>query len=220
MITNRTAQLIFQTAYCTLGFLGCIACLGIFDDYTNLNRNFYVYFTNLSNYLCLWIMLCELIQTAKKSEKSYVSSCPLLKFIAMLGIMLTFFVFNLLLAKDREPQLNFRLNSILFHVVLPIMFVADWVLFYEHNKVKWYYPLVSTLFPIVYLAFVFIRAAILNFDSENHLLYPYFFLDLDKQGISGVALWFGILFAAFVVLGYVFKGIDLLINLSNKKAEN
>ena len=29
MIKNRTAQLIFQTIYCTLGLVGCIASLGI-----------------------------------------------------------------------------------------------------------------------------------------------------------------------------------------------
>ena len=34
MIKNRTAQLIFQTIYCTLGFVGFVACLGIFDDIT------------------------------------------------------------------------------------------------------------------------------------------------------------------------------------------
>ena len=28
MIRNRTAQLIFQTGYCTLGFVGCVASLG------------------------------------------------------------------------------------------------------------------------------------------------------------------------------------------------
>ena len=32
MIKNRTAQLIFQTIYCTLGLVGFVACLGIFDN--------------------------------------------------------------------------------------------------------------------------------------------------------------------------------------------
>ena len=32
MIKNRTAQLIYQTVYCTLGFVGMIASLGIFDN--------------------------------------------------------------------------------------------------------------------------------------------------------------------------------------------
>lgn len=217
MVKNRTAQLIFQTVYCAFGVIGSVACLNIFVDYTNINWNFYVYFTNISNFLCIGIMLAELVQTAKKKDDSLVTCCPLLKFIAMLGILLTFFVFNFLLAGDRDPILNFRINSILFHGVLPIMFVADWVMFYEHKKVKWFYPLASLTFPIVYLIFVYVRAAVLSFDSENYFIYPYFFLDLDEKGVSGVAMWIGILFVSFVVLGYVIFGIDRLIKGRNTK---
>ena len=216
MTKSRTAQLIFQTVYCAFGVLGSIACLGIFDDYKNMSWTFYVYFTNLSNFLCLGIMLAELVQTARKRENSFVTVLPALKFVAMLGILLTFFVFNIMLAGNRDIQMNLQIKSILFHVVLPLMYVADWVMFYEHKKAKWFYPLLSTVFPIVYLLFVYSRAAILGFDSENYFLYPYFFLDLDKQGVGGVAVWFGILAAAFVVVGYILFGIDRLIG--NKKS--
>lgn len=211
MTKSRTAQLIFQSVYCAFGVLGSVACLGLFDDYKNMSWTFYVYFTNLSNFLCLVIMFAELVQTARKKENSFVTTLPALKFIAMLGILLTFFVFNIMLAGGRDIQMNLQVKSILFHVVLPIMYVADWVIFYEHRKTKWYYPLLSTAFPIVYLLFVYARAAILGFDSENYFLYPYFFLDLDKQGIGGVAIWFGILFVAFVVVGYILFVIDWLI---------
>ena len=211
MTKSRTAQLIFQSVYCAFGVLGSVACLGLFDDYKNMSWTFYVYFTNLSNFFCLVIMFAELVQTARKKENSFVTTLPALKFIAMLGILLTFFVFNIMLAGGRDIQMNLQVKSILFHVVLPIMYVADWVMFYEHRKTKWYYPLLSTAFPIVYLLFVYARAAILGFDSENYFLYPYFFLDLDKQGIGGVAMWFGILFVAFVVVGYILFVIDWLI---------
>ena len=66
MIKNRTTQLIFQTVYCTLGLVGCVAALGIFDDITMIRWDFYVHFTNISNYLCIGVMLAEFIQTAKK----------------------------------------------------------------------------------------------------------------------------------------------------------
>ena len=66
MIKNRTAQLIFQTIYCTLGVVAAVASLGIFDDVTNIRWDFYVHFTNISNYFCLGIMFTALIQTAKK----------------------------------------------------------------------------------------------------------------------------------------------------------
>ena len=97
MIKNRTAQLIFYTIYCTLGFVGCIASLGIFDNINVIRWDFYVHFTNISNFLCIGVMLASLIQTAKKKEDSYVTASPLLKFIGMLGILLTFLVFNIML---------------------------------------------------------------------------------------------------------------------------
>ena len=216
MVKNRTAQLIFQTIYCTLGLVGCIACLGIFDDIKNIRWDFYTYFTNISNFLCLGVMVTALVQTAKKKEDSSVTTAPLLKFISMLGILLTFFVFNFVLAgaKGREPQLNWRIGSIAFHVVLPIMYIADWFLFYERKQTKWYYPVASISFPLAYAIFLFIHAAVLGFDTSiltptgATLIYPYFFVNLETQGVPGVLMWVGILAVVFVAVGFAFYGLD------------
>ena len=223
MIKNRTAQLIFQTIYCTLGFVGIVSCTGIFEDITQFRWEFYVYFTNISNFLCIGIMFAELLQTIKKKDDSFVTTSPVMKFIGMLGIMLTFLVFNFMLAGNRDPQLNWRIGSLTFHVVLPIMYVADWFLFYERKNCKWYYPLASAAFPVAYLAFIFIHAAIRGFDTsilipgtDTPLIYPYFFLNLETEGVGGVAKWIVILLFAFVVLGFVFFGID---KIGKKKAE-
>jgi hypothetical protein len=213
MIKNRTAQLIFQSFFCAIGLIGIFASFGIFDDVLNPRWDFYVHFTNISNYLCIGIVFAELIQTAKKKADSYVSTAPFLKFIGVLAILLTFLVFNFLLAgqPDRDPQANWRIASISFHVMLPIMYVFDWLLFYEHKKVKWYYPLASVVFPVLYIVFVYTRAAIVSFNPEVPYLYPYFFLNLDNLGVAGVAKWVVILFAGFIALGYIFYGIDKLI---------
>lgn len=228
MIKSRSVQLIYQTIYCTLGLVGCIACLGIFDDINMIRWDFYVYFTNISNFLCLGVMVTALIQTAKKKEDSFVSSTPLLKFIGMLGILLTFLVFNIMLAGEegRDKQLNWRIGSLTFHVVLPIMYIAHWFLFYKRKDCKWYYPLVSTGFPLAYAVFLFIHAAILKFDSsiltptgKGILIYPYFFVNIDKLGVTGVLMWVGILSVVFVAVGYLFFGLDKLKEC-NKKIDN
>ena len=215
MIKNRTTQLIFQTIYCTLGFVGIVATFGVFDDITSFRWDFYVHFTNISNFLCIGIMFAALVQTAKKKEDSFVTVAPLLKFIGMLGILLTFLVFNLLLAGKRDPQLNWRVGSLTFHVVLPIMYVLHWFLFYERKKSKWYYPLASISFPLAYLIFIFTQAAIMKFDTsilipgtDTPLIYPYFFVNLETQGVGGVAKWVIILLSAFVVGGFIFLGLD------------
>ena len=218
MIKNRTAQLVFQTIYCTLGLVGCIACLGIFDDITTIRWDFYVHFTNISNFLCLGIMIAALVQTIRKKEDGYVTVAPMLKFIGMLGILLTFLVFNIMLAgaEGRNPQANWRIGSLCFHVVLPIMYRADWFLFYERKQCKWYYPIASIAFPLAYVVFLLIQAIILGFNTSiliptttTPLIYPYFFVNLQTQG-WGVLMWIGILFVAFVAVGYLFFGLDKL----------
>ena len=225
MIKNRTAQLIFQTVYCTLGFVGVIASLGIFDNVNAIRWDFYVHFTNISNFLCIGIMLTALIQTAKKKEDGYVATAPMLKFIGMLGILLTFLVFNIMLAgaEGRDPQANWRIGSLVFHVVLPILYIADWFLFYERKKCRWYYPVASIGFPLAYVIFLLIQAVILRFDSsilipttQTPLIYPYFFVNIDTQGIPGVLMWIGILSVAFVAVGFAFFGLDRL----GKSTEN
>ena len=219
MIKNRTAQLIFQTAFCVLGLVGCVASLGIFDNINMIRWDFYVHFTNISNFFCIGVMLAELIQTAKKKEDSFVTAVPVLKFVGMLGILLTFLVFNIMLAgaAGRDPQLNWRVGSLAFHVVLPIMYIADWFLFYERKNCKWYYPLVSVGFPLAYVIFIFIQAAIMKFDASvlipgttTPLIYPYFFVNLEMQGVGGVLKWIVILFVAFIAVGYLFVGLDRL----------
>ena len=219
MIKNRTAQLIFQTVYCTLGIVGIIASLGIFDDINTIRWDFYVHFTNISNFLCIGIMLASLIQTARRKYDGYVTVAPMLKFIGMLGILLTFLVFNIMLAgaEGRDPQANWRIGSLCFHVILPIMYIADWFLFRERKSTKWFYPVASIGFPLAYVVFLLVQAIILRFDSSilvptttTPLIYPYFFVNLDTQGVTGVLMWIAILAAAFVAVGFAFFGIDRL----------
>ena len=219
MIKNRTAQLIFQTIYCTLGIVGIFASLGIFENVQQLRWDFYVHFTNISNFLCIGVMLASLIQTAKKKEDSFVTAAPMLKFIGMLGILLTFLVFNIMLsgAEGRDPQANWRVGSLIFHVVLPILYLADFFLFRERKSARWYYPIASIGFPVAYVLFLLVQAVILKFDSSiliptttTPLIYPYFFVNLDTQGVGGVLVWIGILSVAFVLVGYLFFGLDKL----------
>ena len=64
---------------------------------------------------------------------------------------------------------------------------------------------------IVYVVFIYIRAWILEFNAEVPYIYPYFFLNLDTQGVAGVLKWVGVLLAAFIVVGFIFFGLDRLV---------
>lgn len=225
MIKNRTAQLIYQTIYVTLGVIGSVASLGIFVDVANLRWDFYVQFTNLSNFFCLGIMIAVLIQTARKKENSYVTAIPVLKIIGAVAILITCIVFNVLLAgaPGRDPQKNWQIGSLLFHVVLPIMYIGDWILFYERKKMKWYHIFAPISFPFVYMVFILVHAALLNFDTSilipgttTPLIYPYFFMNLETEGVGKFALYMFMFLIAVLVIGSIFLGLDRLLACKKK----
>ena len=48
------------------------------------------------------------------------------------------------------------------------------------------------------------------------LIYPYFFVNLETQGVPGVLMWIAILSVAFVAMGFGFYGLDRI----SKKQKN
>ena len=217
MIKSRTIQLVFQSIYVGISIIAVLASFGLFD--MSFRWDFYIHFTNLSNYLCIIIMLRELYDTAKKANDDYVKTCPLLKFVALLAIILTFITYNFVLSAKRDMRDSFTTGSITLHIMLPLLFIFDYVLFYEHGKNKWYYPIISTLFPIAYALFIFIHAAILKFDTSilsfdktSPFIYPYFFLRLDILGVSGLLKNLVIIFFGFIIFGYIILILDKIID--------
>ena len=223
MVKSRTEQLIFQSIYIGIALIAILASLGLFE--MAYWWDFYVHFTNLSNYLCAIFMFLELRDTAKKNIDSYVTTYPVVKFVALLSILLTFIIYNFVLAKRRDIKDSFVVSSVTLHMILPLMFAFDYILFYEHGKVKWYYPIVSTVFPLIYAAFIFVHAAYYYFDSSIYypgrndpFIYPYFFLNLDKYGIVGVITNIVIILIVFLAFGNVIVLIDKLLGkIINKK---
>ena len=53
--------------------------------------------------------------------------------------------------------------------------------------------------------------------TTTPLIYPYFVLNVDTQGIDGVAMWILILFVAFVAVGFLFFGLD---RIGKKRTKN
>ena len=215
---RRDVQLVFQAAYCALALIACIGSVGFFD--MKFTSDFYIYFTNVCLYLCSGIMVKELIQTFRKNKDDYVTAVPRLRFISMLGFVVTLIIFNVLLANDpgRDPALNFKVECILCHNVLPVLYVIDWVLFYKHGTVDRKLPLQAALLPLGYLLYVIIHAAIRGFDSSimnyagtDPIIYPYFFLNPERLGPAEMAGWILGLFVFFNVLGFVFMGIDRML---------
>lgn len=206
MIKDRITRLIYRTVYITMGIIAVISSLGWFDR--EYNENWYLYYTELSNYICIAVMIIGFSYTLRKIREGNLkgtdSYMPRIRFYCVIMILVTFFVYNILLSGGRTLFEYFSdYTNVMMHCILPIMFAGDWLLFTEHGRLKIADPLISTVFPLVYVAFIMIRAALLPDHSAVSLLYPYFFLDVGELGVAGTIKWICILVAVFVIFGYL-----------------
>lgn len=100
MQNNKIAQIVYRTIYITLGFIGIIGSFGYFNR--SFNQDFYVMYTNLSNYFCIGVTLYLLIKNIRNKDENKIStSMSIIRFISVIMILVTFFVYNILLAKDK-----------------------------------------------------------------------------------------------------------------------
>ena len=222
MRKQRLFQIIYLLIACTIGVLGTFKSMRLFSP--RFKWDFYVYFTNLSNYFCLIILFIELGQTLLKKKDNYITFCPKLKFIGVISIFLTFVVFNFVLSSGMSIKQLLKFESLSFHFIMPILFIGDWFLFYERKMMDWIYALYGLTFPLAYLLFIIIHAAILDFDTTiislngySPLIYPYFFIDFELNGITGVLKYCFIFVLGLIVVGYLFYFIDH-IEIKKKKS--
>ena len=222
MKKKRLIQIAYLLITCIIGVIGTLLSVGAFSR--RFKWDFYVYFTNLSNYFCLIILFIELIKALINKNNEFVSPTPKLKFIGMMSIILTFVVFNFILGPGRSLKENLKFESLSFHVIMPILFVGDYFIFYDKQKMKLSYPILGLVFPAGYLVFIIIHAAILNFDTSilslngySPLIYPYFFINFEQNGPIGVLKYAILIVCAMLVVGYLFYGIDKIS--FNKKGD-
>ena len=164
MIKSRKVHLVYLTVACTIGFLGVLASTGLFE--ATFRWDFYIYYTNVSNYFCVAVMLLELLHVLRSKEDGYIQAHPKLKFMGLVVILLTFLMFNVIMAPSKSLSYLLSFRSLSLHVLIPILYILDWFLFYERKKTDWKYPLLSLTFPISYMAFVLLHAAMLKFDPS------------------------------------------------------
>lgn len=207
----NVSAVIFRTIFVTLGVVGILSSLGWFNREYNIN--WYVFYTNLSNYICIIVMFISLIFSAKGKD----TVLPRFRFYCLIMILVTFFVYNILLSNEHTPYTYFTdISCTLLHCVLPIMYFLDWLLFCKRNTLKVVDPILSVIMPLIYVAYIVIRSSLITHPAKGVVIYPYFFLNLGKLGWSGFLGWVGVLLAIFIALGYILYMIDKVIKGKNK----
>jgi hypothetical protein len=104
--------------------------------------------------------------------------------------------YHFLLRKTWNPQGMQLAADVLLHYVMPVLFLIYWWFSFFKGALRWTHPLYWSLYPIVYMAYVLIRGAILN-------SYPYRFIDPLAMGYERTMINAVGLLIVFIVLGLI-----------------
>ncbi len=215
MNDNRITSVLYKTVLVTFSFIGILLVSGILD--ATLRSEVVIYYTNLSNILCLVVMSIVLIDNIKKVQsgdiKGYNDKLVKVKGATTLAILVTGVVYHFLLG-DPKAEGFFALDNIIVHYIVPAMFVLDWLIFDKRHNITLKDPLTWLIIPYAYMIYALIRGAIVGIDG--YIQYAYFFIDVNEYGYSGVALWALGLTVAFLLVAYLMWAVDKFIKVDGK----
>lgn len=215
-VTDRGIALVFRVLAALVIALGLARSLDLFTAQPNWLAM--LYFTQLSNLLCLFWMVIAATGTARDLSASGRSgtSTPSARWAAALmhAITVTMLIYIVVLVPTYDPSSGddppFTLTDTLVHVVTPCLIILDWLLFTPKGRIRWFDPLLWVLIPFAYLAFALIYGGFGGrFESGDTFAYP--FLDVATLGVGGVASWVAALTVALLAVAYVYVVIDKVL---------
>ncbi len=178
-----------------------------------------LYFTNLSNLLCLLyflVLVIEMVLGKDKEDKLHY----IVKGMVTMCITLTMFVYNFILAGDPGIFKNHMLECNLVHLVVPIMVILDYVMFGKKGNLKKEYVIYWCLGLFGYQVFVMIYS-LLGGTFADGARYPYFYMNTEKYGVFGVFINTLVILIIYVLYGLLIQKLDNLVgNRKNNKLKN
>ena len=185
-------------------------------------KNFFRYYTNLSNLLVAMFYLTRLVVRIRGSYDGFfgrIVFSELWFYSVTMTIFLTFGIFHFVLvpglkeaeSRGEEFQWLHAFPNYCVHYLVPLLSLLNWLLFGEKTELNYAWALIWTVIPLIYVAYAFIRAAdgvpIENTDSA----YPYDFMDLKKHGWKVVLRNCLLVVVVFVACGLFFIFLKKLI---------
>lgn len=157
--------------------------MGTYNTWSGAKAWDWVYFTNQSNIVFAFVMLWAGAATLVRGMQppAWLKGCVTL-YMAITGLVAWLILPPAVMGPDTLYFFGLP-TATLVHVVAPIAAVADFLLFDEHRRFKWHYPLTWLLYFPAYLAMVLIRAAFFpDQPLSNGSMYPYSFVDVAAIG--------------------------------------
>jgi hypothetical protein len=158
---------------------------------------FFIFFTILTNIMLVLIYASELWpREALRWWRSPVTRGMMAAAMILVGVFYHFF-----LAGTWNPQGLFKVADISLHYVTPIFYLAWWVLFAWHGKLKFADLPIMLVPPAIWLILAMIRGAVVT-------EYPYPILEAHLLGYAQVTINIAVVLAALTVLCAIVVAVD------------
>jgi hypothetical protein len=158
---------------------------------------FFTFFTILTNIMLVMIYASDL--WPREALRWWRSSVTRGMMAAAMVLVCVFYHF--FLSGIWDPQGLFKVADISLHYATPIFFVAWWVLFVWHGKLKFGDIPLMLLPPTIWLIFAMLRGAIIG-------EYPYPILEANRLGYGAVAINIFFVLVGLTVLCAAVVAID------------
>lgn len=203
-----------------IALLGTVALLFNFILNTRLQIVQLEYFYNLITIFTVIYYYILSFWQINNTNKERTCLVPWLKgaiTVSSVGIMLIsfFFINNLTI-----PQWDTYFIANTMHYIIPFMVISDWLLFDKKGFFKPFFPILWTIPPALYTAYVYISVLVMNrpvgsetkfcYPISNCGNYPYPFFNIEANGIINTVAKLLLLAVVLISVGYIMYGIDII----------
>jgi hypothetical protein len=162
-------------------------------------NHFFTYFTILVNTMLVVLLISAVVAPEGRLAgwfRKSINNAGVALYVLVVGI-----IFYGLLYNSSKPFGLDQLATHILHGYIPIVYFFMWFFNFRQSDLLYKNIYKWLLFPLFYFAYVLIRGAAIG-------VYPYFFVNVDKNGYSVVGLYAVAILLFFLLLGSLLVWID------------
>jgi len=165
---------------------------------------FFSYFTILTNIAAVLVYIALLLGSVRGPLAFFAR--PGVRAAVAVYITIVFLTYATVLAGTWKPQGLFLVCDVLLHYVAPVVYVTWWFMGGRDGSTRFQDMLYWAAFPLIYLAYVLVRAPIAG-------EVPYPFLDAASKGAGSVGI------ASLVILLLFIAGATIAVLLDRQRSK-
>ncbi len=210
-----TPATVFAVLIALLSALGLVLASRVLEGPDKRRRQFFVYYTNLSNAAMLVVHVLLLIPGRVRA----LLLTPAARYLTALCILVTFLIYFFVLTrfgrhskKTTMASLGTRrYSNVLVHYLVPLFTELEWLAVADKRGLGLGHALLWLLVPLAYLTFTVLRARSGVVIENTGSLWPYAFMDRDALGTGKWLRNIGLALVGFFLLALLLLGVAALI---------